>query len=438
MSETTTMFVVCGSLIAVLFTGVPIVFGLAGLSALLMTILLGPNMLYVIVAAVANQLTVDVFLAIPMFVLMAVLLQNSGAAADLYQTMYVWMGGLRGGLASGTVVISALIAAMSGVGGTATITMGLIALPELLKRKYNRMMTIGCITSGGTLGPIIPPSILMIIVGGYTQVSVGKLFLAGVIPGLIIAGGFIAYITIRCFINVEDGPPISASERGDMRSRIKSLRNVIMPVMLVVAVMGFIYAGIGTPTEAAGIGAFGAFFIGVVNRKLSVALIYDAAKSTTRVTSMVMWLVFGGASYSALVNISGIGNLLSNALVHIPFGAFGLMAVMIIVCLILGMFIDPVAICMISLPIFFPAIVAAGIDPLWSMLIFTISLVIGYITPPFGMNLFFMAGIAPKDVTMNEIYRSVLPYVAIMCICLLFFTIFPKIVTVLPDMALAR
>ncbi len=434
MNDALLVFVVVGSLILVLFTGIPIVFGLAGLSAVLIALLFGPQSLFMIVAAISNQLSVDVFMAIPMFVLMAILFQNSGAASSLYQAMYVWMGGIRGGLAVGTVGITAMIAAMSGVGATGTITMGLFALPELLKRNYNRLMSIGCITSGGALGPIIPPSILMIIVGGYTQLSVGKLFIAGVIPGLIIATAFSAYIFIRCLINKEDGPPISAAERGDLIYKIKALKHLIMPVMLIVIVLGFIYTGIGTPTEAASMGAFGAFLIGLANRKLTMAVLFDSLQMTTRVTCMVMWLVFGGACYSALVNVSGIGDLVSGALISMPFGDYGMLGTMLLVALFLGMFIDPVAICMICLPIFMPAIQTTGLDPLWAMVLFTIAVVIGYITPPFGVNLFFMAGVAPKDVTMRDIYRGTLPYVVIKIACLVFFVAYPAVILYLPTM----
>lgn len=434
MNEAMLVIVVVGSLILVLFTGIPIVFGLAGLSALLMAFLFGTQSLFMIVAAVSNQLSVDVFLAIPMFVLMAIFFQNSGAASSIYHAMYVWMGGLRGGLAAGTVGITAMIAAMSGVGATGTITMGLFALPELFKRKYNRLMSIGCITAGGALGPIIPPSILMIIVGGYTQLSVGKLFIAGVIPGLIIAAAFSAYIFIRCMIRKGDGPPIGIDERKSLVEKMKALVHLIMPIMLIIVVLGFIYSGIGTPTEAASMGAFGAFIIGIVNRKFTVKSVVDSLKMTTRVTCMVMWLVFGGACYSALVNVSGIGRLISGALISMPFGDFGLLGTMLLVALFLGMFIDPVAICMISLPIFMPAVNSSGLDPLWAMVLYTIAVVIGYITPPFGVNLFFMAGVAPKDVTMREIYRGTIPYVAIKIACLFFFIFYPAVILYLPTM----
>jgi tripartite ATP-independent transporter DctM subunit len=434
MNEALLSCIVVGSLILVLFTGIPIVFGLTGLSAILITILFGPQSLFMIVAAVSNQMSVDVFLAIPMFVLMAIFFQNSGAASSLYHAMYVWMGGLRGGLAAGTVGITAMIAAMSGVGATGTITMGLFALPELLKRKYNRLMSIGCITAGGALGPIIPPSILMIIIGGYTQLSVGKLFIAGIIPGLIIAAAFAAYIFLRCLIRVGDGPPIEAASRGDLIAKIKALRHLIMPILLIVVVLGFIYAGIGTPTEAASMGAFGAFIIGLINRKLTLAGILESLQMTTRVTCMVMWLIFGGACYSTLVNVSGIGGLISEALTAVPFGDFGLLGAMLLVALFLGMFIDPVAICMITLPIFMPAIRVSGLDPLWSVVMFAIAVVTGYITPPFGVNLFFMKGVAPGDVTMREIYRGTLPYVLIKVACIILFVVYPGLILYLPNM----
>lgn len=423
-----------GSLLLVLLTGIPVAFGLTGLSALLLTIFYGPKQLYMVVAAVINQLGVEVFLAIPMFVFMAVVLQFSGIASSIYQAMYQMMGGLRGGLAMSTVGATAIIAAMSGIGATGTVAMGLIALPEMLKRGYNRHLAIGCITAGGALGPIIPPSTLMIIVGGYAQLSVGKLFMGGVVPGLIITLGYWIYIWLRCQFRIKDGPPLPSEEQVSFKEKILSLRHMFMPFALIFVVLGVIYAGVCTPTEAAGIGASGALIIALINGKLNWDSLKDSSQQSMKVSCMVMWLVIGGSCYSSLINVTGLGHLVTNLLSNMTIGAYGLLAIILLIVLIMGMFIDPVAISMICIPIFLPAIKAVGLDPLWVMLLFIFAVTIGYITPPFGLNLFYTKGIVPKDVSMMDIYKGVLPFVYVKIACLILFVLFPSVSLWLPSL----
>lgn len=426
--------IIIGSLFLLLFIGMPIAFALTGLSTFLILVLFGPKELFMIVAAIANQIRTEVLLAIPMFVLMAVVLQFSGIASSIYDTLYRLLGGLKGGLAMSTIVASAIIAAMTGIGATGTVTMGLIALPEMERRKYNSKLSIGSVTVGGALGPIIPPSNLMIIVGGYAALSVGKLFMGGIIPGILITLFYCLYIGIRCLLRPEDGPALSSEERSTFIEKILSLRNLIMPFALIFSVLGAIYGGICTPTEAAGIGAAGAMVIAAINRKLTFKNIHSAVKQTMIVTSMIMWLVIGGGCYTSLVNISGLGSLVVEFLKTAEFGAYGLIAFILGITLVMGMFIDPVAICMICIPIFIPGIRAAGLDLFWVMLLFVVAVTIGYITPPFGLNLFYARGVVPPKVQMLDIYRSVIPFVILKIMVLILMVIFPKIGLWLPSM----
>jgi tripartite ATP-independent transporter DctM subunit len=423
-----------GSLLLLLVTGLPVAFALTGLSALLLYFFLGPSALLIIVGSAFKQIGTEVFLAIPLFVLMAAVLQFSGIASSLYKTMHIWMGPLKGGLAIGTIFICAIIDALSGIGATATTTMGLIALPEMLKRGYNRHMAVGIITVGGALGPLIPPSVLMIIVGGYAQLSVGKLFLGGVIPGVLIAFAYALYMGIRCVIRPQDGPAISPTERGTLREKIVHLKYIILPLGLIFFIMGGIYSGIFTPTEAAGFGALGAVIIAVAYGKFTLSNMLGALKLSMKVTCMIMWLVVGGGCYSALVTVTGTGNLVLDVLSNLPFGSNGIIIVMLAIALIMGMFIDPVAISMICIPIFVPVINAMGIDMLWFMLLFVIAVVIGYITPPFGLNIFYMKGVAPDDITIMDIYRGVMPFTLVKIACLFICMVFPGILTFLPNL----
>jgi len=428
-----TTLIIIGTLLILLLTGMPVAFALIGISSLLLLIYLGPTALFMIVSASFKQSQTEVFIAIPLFVLMAAVLQFSGIAATLYRTMRLWAGGLRGGLAIATVIISAILAALSGIGATATVTMGLIALPEMLDKKYNKNMVVGCITAGGALGPIIPPSTLMIIIGGFASVSVGKLFLGGVVPGLLIALFYCLYMWIRCKIHPEDGPALPEEERVGFKEKIKSIRSVILPILLIAIVLGGIYSGIFTPTEAAGFGAIGAIIIAVIYRSLSLENLYGGLKLSLKVTAMVMWLVVGGGCYSTLVTSTGTASLISGILAGLPFGTTGVVMVMLLIPLILGMFIDPVAIVMICVPVFLPVLKVLQIDVLWVMLLFSIATTIGYITPPFGLNIFYMKGITPSNISLMDIYKGVIPFCIIKISVLLLCLFFPILLTWLPS-----
>jgi len=434
MDQWMVALIIVGSLLGFIFTGVPVAFVLTGLSTVLILIFLGPTGLYMVVGSAFSQMTTEIFIAIPLFVLMAVIFQYSGIASQLYRAMHMWMGPLRGGLAIGTVIISAIIAALSGIGATGTITMGLIALPEMLKKGYNRSMVMGAITAGGALGGIIPPSVLMIVVGGYAQLSVGKLFLGGVIPGLIITFGYCLYIGVRCAIRKGDGPALEKKEQGTIIEKILVLRFIVLPVGMIIFLMGGIYVGIFTPTEAAGFGALAAVVIAAAQRQLTFKKIIEASISSFKVTCMIMWLLIGGGCYSVLITVTGTGSLVSGVLSNLPFGVFGIVVMMLIITLILGMFIDGIAISMICIPIFVPVLQSFSIDPLWFMLLFVIASVAGFITPPFGVNLFYMKGIVESDVNMVEIYKGTAPFILIKLVALLICVVFPWLLTYLPNL----
>lgn len=421
------------SLLMLLMTGMPVAFALMGLSALFLWFFLGPAALFMVVAAAFKQVGSEVFIAIPLFVLMAAVLQTSGVSEALYKTMHMWMGPLRGGLTVGTLFICAIIDALSGIGATATTTMGVIALPEMIKRGYHKNLAIGAITVGGALGPLIPPSVLMIIVGGYAQLSVGKLFVGGVLPGLLVIGAWSLYVVIRCTVRKDYGPPMPKTEQGTIGQKIKALRNIVLPLGLAGFIMWGIYSGAFTPTEAAGFGALGAILISMIHKTFSVSNIKNALQLALRVTCMILWLVIGGGCYSALVTVTGTSHLVMELISGLPFGTEGILLVMLAVVLLMGMFIDPVAISMICIPVFLPIIQGLGVDLLWFMLMFVMAVVIGYITPPFGLNLFYMKGVTPENITIMDIYKAATPYTVIMVLCLLLCMYFPKIMIWLPS-----
>ncbi len=422
------------SLTLILLTGMPVAFCLFGLSIVFDFIFLGNKALYFAYSSLYANLDQELFIAIPLFVIMASLLESSGIASDLYETMHKWMSGLRGGLAMGTAVICALIDAMSGLGATATLTMGMLAMPEMMKRGYSRELSIGVIPCGGALGPLIPPSIVMIMLGGLTGLSVGKLFVGGVVPGVMITLMFCIYIGIRCWLNPEMGPALPVEERGSWREKFDSLRGTILPILLVVLIMGGIYGGAFTPTEAGGVGAAATFLIVMGRRKLTWEGLKKACRDTLMINGMVLWLLVGGTAFSAFLNYVGVSSFLSELLQGLPLPTLGIIFVMLGVSLFMGCFIDAGSCLMLLVPIFFPVVQALGIDPIYFGIILTVSLVIGFVTPPFGINIFYMKGLVPEDVTLMDIYKAVTPFMLIMVLCLLLCILFPPIVSYLPSL----
>jgi len=304
----------------------------------------------------------------------------------------------------------------------------------MLKRGYNKDLAIGCIPCGGALGPLIPPSVIMIILGGLTGLSVGKLFIGGFIPGFLITFLFCAYIGIRCLLNPSMGPPLPAQERGTWREKFTSLRGVILAVLLVILLMGGIYSGAFTPTEAGGIGAAGTFVVVLARRKLTWKTLTTALFTTMKINAMVLWLLVGGTSFSALLNSLGISDYLGKFLINVSGSPLAVIWVMLIITLIMGCFIDGSSILMICTPVFFPVVLALGVDPIWFGVIFTTAIVIGYVTPPFGMNLFYMKGLVPAGITMKDIWVSVFPYTLLMILGLVLCVHFPRLVVYLPSL----
>lgn len=342
---------------------------------------------------------------------------------------------MKGGLSIGSIFMCTIMDAISGLGASGIVTIGPIALPEMFKRKYDPRIALGSIAAGSALGPLIPPSVIMIIISGFTGLSVGKLFAAGLFPGLLCSAGFAAYVFIICSIKPKLGPPVSLDSKITWREKLLSLRAVILPLLLIMAVMGSIYTGICTPTEGAAVGGFGALISAGINRRLNFKTIYEAGIVSIKITCMVMWLLIGGSMFASLLSALGIQAYLGQILgsVQSNFGNFALLGIVMLVVFIMGMFLDGAAITVIMMPVIFPVVINSGIDPLWFGILFTINVVIGYITPPFGMNLFYMKGIAPPEISMEQIYKSISPFVVIMILVLVAVLFFPGIATWLPN-----
>jgi len=421
------------SMFVLLTTGLPIAFVLGGIGTLSCILLWGPSAIYM-VAAKAFGATMDMMLlSIPLFVLLASILQESGMAGALYNTIHKWMGGLNGGLAAGTVLIAAVFAAMSGLAGTATVSLGLIALPAMLKRNYDKRMVTGAIQAGGALGVLIPPSIEMIVFCLFAKLSIGRMFMGGVFPGLLLASFFVTYILVRCALNPSLGPGLPAEERVGWKEKFASLRAVVLPVLVVVAVLGSIYLGIATATESAAVGALGALVSAAVYRHLSWAMLKKAGFTSLRLTLMTIWILFGAYAFTATYTALGATEVVEQALLLMPGGRWGILIGMQLTFFVLGCILDPFGIIMITAPIYLPIVTALGFDPIWYGVLYVMNMEMAYLTPPYGICLFYMKAIVPPSITMVDIYRSVIPFVGLQALGLIIVAIFPQIALWLPS-----
>jgi len=422
-----------GSLMILLALGLPLVFSLGGVATLFIIFIWGrADALAVLANRTYMAMDMFVLVAVPMFIFMGAMLQRCGIAEDLYHLMYHWMGGLRGGLAAGTVLICTLFAAMVGISGAATTSMGLLALPSMLKRGYKKDIAIGCISAGGALGILIPPSVLMIILALFARLSVGKLFIGGVFPGLLLSALFVGYILIRSYIQKDLGPGVPREERLPTREKLKLIIGLLLPLVLIIAVMGSIFFGLATPSEASAIGAFSAIISAAVKRQLTWQNFVSALFVCLRLSAMVIWIVFAASVFTALYAVAGAADLVGGMIMEMGGGWLPIITMQAILFL-LGMFFDPAGIVLITTPIFFPVVVSLGFDPLWFGVLFVINMEMAYLTPPFGFNLFYMKAVVPPSVSMMDIYKSAVPFVALQMVGLILCMIFPEIITWLPN-----
>jgi tripartite ATP-independent transporter DctM subunit len=423
-----------GSLLFFLVLGLPLAFVLGGVSVIFLYFTWGPDAFYMVASQIWSTMGNFTLVAIPLFVFMAMVLERTGVAKDLYRMMYLWWGGLRGGLAIGTLGICAIFAAMCGISGAAVVAMGTIALPSMLERGYDKRMVLGCINTGGGWGILIPPSILMILYSLITGVSVGQMFAAGVLPGILLMVLTCIYIIVRCYFQPHLAPALPKDERASWREKMLALRAVILPIIIVVVTLGSIIAGVTTPTEAAAVGVFGALVSALVYRKFSWELMRDASIRTFKLTGMIMWILFAAHAFSAAYQSMGAQELIEGMITGIPGGPWAVIITMMVIVFFLAMVLDPVGIMLITLPVFLPIVQSMGFDPVWFGILFVINMEIGYMTPPFGFNLFYLKGVVPPSITMKDIYVSVIPFVLVEIVGLALIMIFPEIATYLPDL----
>ena len=424
------------SLVVLLFTGLPLAFVLGGLSLILSFFLWGPNSMLLVAMQTWGIMTSYFLVAIPLYVFMANILQRSGIVEDMFSAMQVWFGSLRGGLAIGTIVICTVMAAMTGIVGAAVATMGILALPAMLNRKYDKRMALGSICAGGTLGILIPPSVITIVYAVTAGVSIGHMFMGGILPGILLSFLFIMYIGIRCWLNPEMGPAPSKEELQTYTITVKllALRKIILPILLIICVLGSIYAGIATPTEAAGLGSVGAIICALIYRRLTWKNFSESIYETAKITAMILWITIGARCFISVFSAVGGDELIREFIVGLHINRWFIMIFIQMILVVLGLFLDEIGIILLCVPIFLPIVTALKFDPVWFGILFLINAQMDYITPPFGYTLFYLKGVAPKNVTMGDIYRAVIPFVILQAIGLGLCMIFPQIILWLPSL----
>jgi C4-dicarboxylate transporter DctM subunit len=415
-------------LILIIGIGTPIGFGLGFLGLIGMLSFLDIGNLYQIAEIAANTGTNLFMIALPLFILMAEIVSFSGIGDDMYTAAHRWFSWLPGGLAISSVATCTGFAAICGSSPATAATIGLISIPEMTKRGYNRYLAIGSIAAGGTLGILIPPSITMIIYGVITEVSIGKLFIAGIIPGIILA----AILSTAIALAVKVKPGLAPRMEGvTWKERLSSLKRVWAFIVLAISIIGTIYAGIATPTESAAIGATFAIIIALVYQRLTIKSLHGAVVRTVAVTAMIMFLVIGGNTLAFLLSTLTIPQYITELITSLEVSRWTIMIIINIILVIMGCLLDPMAIMVISLPILFPIVTKLGFDPVWFGVIVTINVEIGMITPPVGLNLFILKGTIP-GITMKDIVVGSIPFVLLLMIGLVVIMVFPLLATWLP------
>ena len=425
------------AIIVAVMLGIPVTFALGGFSLLFALVFLGQDFVSLFPITTFGMMTAFPFVAVPLFIFMGAMLERAGIADKLYGSLYLLLGPVKGGLAIATVLMATLFGACTGVVGAGVITIGLLALPSMLTRGYQKGFASGAVLVGGGLGVIIPPSVMLIFYGVTGGVSIGALFIAGILPGMLLAGFDLAYIVIRALIQPSVGPPISKEERakvtGGQLAKM-TLTSLVPPLFLILAVLGTIFFGIAAPSEAGGMGALGAIIVAAAYGKLTWKNLQESALVTLRISSMVLFIALAGKLFCAVFLSMGAMALVKNFLLGLPFGPTGVMLVMLSIIFVMGCVMDWVGMIFILVPIFTPIVKALGVDPVYFGMLFCVTLQVSNMTPPFAYSVFYLKGIAPPEVSIMDMYLGSIPYFLTDLLAVILLISFPSIVLWLPSL----
>jgi len=426
------------ALTILLMIGFPVTFTLMGTALTFGLIGFGWDFFNLLPLRIWGVMTNVTLLAVPLFVFMGVMLERSGLAEELLDTMGLAFGRLRGGLAISVVIVGALLGASTGIVGATVVTMGLMAVPTMLKRGYQKELATGTVAASGTLGQIIPPSIVLVLIGDIVGVPVGDLFMGAVLPGMVLVGLYILYILIIAFLKPDWAPPIPKEELAALTPAImlkKFTRALFPPLFLMVAVLGSIFAGVASPTEAAGVGAVGATLLTIANKKFSLKILQEVMHSTMQLTCMVFIILVGAASFGLVFRGMGGDHLVREFLGGIAHhhGQWTVLAIVMGLIFVIGFFLDFIEITFIHVPVLAPIMIEFGFDPAWFCILIAVNLQTSFMTPPFGFSLFYLKAVTPPEISTGDIYRGIVPFVIVQLIGLLIVVLYPKLVTWLPS-----
>jgi tripartite ATP-independent transporter DctM subunit len=420
--------------IAVLMLGYPVAFSLGAVSFLFGSIFLGLDFFSLLPLRIWGIMTNFTLLAVPLFVFMGILLEKSGLAEELLETMSELFGKLHGGMGVSIIIVGALLAATTGVVGATVVTMTVIALPVMLKHGYKTELATGSIAAAGTLGQIIPPSIILVLLGDVIGVPVGRLFMGAVTPGIILIVIFIIYILFIARLKPHHAPPTITSRSTDRDLFQRVLKSLLPPLFLVVAVLGSIFIGFASPTESAAIGALGAMVLAATHKKLTLENLQDSMRSTTRMTSMVFLILVGATAFGLVFRGMGGDEIVKDVMTSLPGGEWGFLFVSMLLLFVLGFFLDFIEITFIVVPILAPIAAMMGLDMMWFAVLIAMNLQTSFLTPPFGFSLFYLKAAAPPSVRMQQVYRGIIPFVVLQVITLVILILFPQLTLWLPDL----
>ncbi len=444
MSEWLGPLMFLGALV-ILSIGYPVAFSLAAVAMIFGTIgvsfgIFEPILIRALPSRIFGIASNFTLLAIPYFIFLGAMLEKSGLAEDLLDTMGVLFGPVRGGLAIAVVVVGALLAATTGVVAATVVAMGLISLPIMLRYNYNKELACGVICASGTLGQIIPPSVVLVVLGDQIGVSVGRLFIGSLIPGLLLAASLAFYCWVVALLKPDIAPalPLSARTLRGSALALRVVKVMVPPLLLIVAVLGSIFFGIATATEAGAVGALGATILAAFNRRLNFQTFREVSDATLRTTTMVLFILIGSTAFSLVFRGLSGDKFVFDIMANLPGGLWGFMLVSMLIVFFLGFFIDFFEICFIVIPLFVPVAQALGIDLMWFGVIMGANLQTSFLTPPFGFALFYLKGVAPPEITSGHIYRGVVPFIAVQLLIVILIIIFPSLVTYLPSISYGR
>ena len=427
-----------GGLLLGIASGFPLGLVLGGVAMVVGVLAWGPQVFSMFYERLFGVLTEYTFLAVPLFIFMGIMVQKSGVSDKLFSALHIWLGGFRGGLAIGTVLLGTILAACVGVIAASVTMLGLIALPAMLNRGYSKELATGACCAGGTLGILIPPSIMIILYGPMATISVGKLFMAAFIPGFILSALYCTYIAVRCFTRPREGPALPPSERTLPWSKKINmlLTSMVPPIFLVLAVLGSIFLGIASPTEAAAVGALASILLAAAYRSLSLRVVKETAYTTMGTFSMVFVIVVGASFFTGVFLRMGCGDVVAHLITAMPGGKWGSFIIIQLIIFILGMFIDWIGIIMIMIPIVSPIVIELGFNPLWFAMMIIVNLQMSFLSPPFAYAIFFLKGVTTPEMRIDSshIIRGVIPFIGLIAIGLLLLIRFPQLILWLPSM----